>query len=363
MTVRGPVLIVGTGLLGASLGLALMEQGTEVRLRDTSPAAQNLARDLGAGRAYDGGAAPALVVVCTPPDVAARVIAGVLAEFPRAVVTDVTSVKGTVERELRDAGADLSRFVGSHPMAGRERSGAAAADADLFHGRTWVLCPTEASGRSAVDAVRDLAAAAGAVPRTMTADEHDAAVAAVSHLPQVVASLTAAQLSDVAPEALSLAGQGVRDVTRIAASDPMMWAPILAVNAGAVRPHVEAVARGLAAVADALRRAEDDGLGAEGVMTTLAGAVERGRTGQARIPGKHGGAPRRYAEVMVLVPDRPGELGTLFADIGVAGVNIEDVRLEHSAGAKMGVATILVVPRMAAPLTEHLEREGWKVVS
>ena len=97
-------------------------------------------------------------------------------------------------------------------------------------------------------------------------------------------------------------------------------------------------------------------------MRTLAGVIERGKVGVARVPGKHGGAPRRYAEVMVLVPDTPGQLGRLFAVIGDAGVNIEDVRLEHSAGATMGVATLQVVPDSAAPLARHLDEQGWKVV-
>lgn len=335
---KATVLIVGTGLLGTSLGLALSDASYPVFLRDISPAAVHLAQDLGAGRIAPAGLRPDLVVVATPPDSSGAAIVAALREFPDAVVTDVTSVKGAVERVVLAAvpDDDAARFVGSHPMAGRERSGAAAADKDIFAGRTWVICPSALT--------------------------RGAAVAAVSHLPQVLASLTAAQLSELPAEALTLSGQGLRDTTRIAASDPMMWAPILAANAAAVRPHLQGVYRQLEAVLEALHTAELEGLDADGVMRTLAQTIEDGRAGRARIPGKHGGAPRRYTEVLVVTPDRPGELGRLFAEIGRAGVNIEDVRIEHSAGAKMGITGLFVQPRAAAPLMKHLEELGWKVM-
>ncbi|MDO5496046.1 MAG: prephenate dehydrogenase, partial [bacterium] len=331
----GPVLVVGTGLLGTSLGLALRESGVEVLLRDTSPAAAHLARDMGAGRLAGATAGepaplapPVLVVVATPPDVVVPTVLEALEEFPEAVVTDVSSVKGRIEAAvLAGAGDAGSRYVGSHPMAGREKSGAAAADADLFRGRTWVVCARDGVVRGGVTMVRALAGAVGAVPLEMSAAEHDAAVAVVSHLPQVMASLTAARLDAVPGDALSLAGQGLRDTTRIAASDPMMWSQILSANAEALLPHVAVVREQVEALEEALARAAGEGVGAEGVMGTFASVIERGRDGVSRIPGKHGGAARRYAEVTVLVPDKPGQLGRLFGEVGEAGVNIEDFRM------------------------------------
>src|SRR5699024_11127845 len=135
----GPVLIIGSGLLGASIGLALTALGVQVRLRDGSPAAQALARDLGAGELDEPGAEPPrLVVVATPPDVTAGLVGSALHTFPDAVVTDVASVKGVIVEELREfATLDLTRYVGSHPMAGREKSGASAATSELFAGRPW----------------------------------------------------------------------------------------------------------------------------------------------------------------------------------------------------------------------------------
>jgi prephenate dehydrogenase len=226
-----------------------------------------------------------------------------------------------------------------------------------------VLTPTPETHPTAVRRVRDLAASVGAVVSIMTADEHDEAVAAVSHLPQVAASLVAARLRELPEAAVSLAGQGVRDVTRIAASDPMLWTQILAGNATAVR-HVLKLAqddlaelvRSLDALADGT--SADDVVGARGVVATL---VAHGNEGHARIPGKHGAAPTTYAFVPVLVPDRPGELARLLADVGEAGVNLEDLRLEHSQGQPVGLAEIAVLPAAATTLVAALQERGWSV--
>ena len=134
--------MVGTGLIGASLGIALSRKGFEVTLTDPSPTAMRLARDLGAGAlAHDDDVEPDVVVVAAPPDVVGDVVLTELARWPGAVVTDVASVKGAVVARVAAAGGDLTRYVGSHPMAGRERSGAMAARADLFEGRAWVVIP------------------------------------------------------------------------------------------------------------------------------------------------------------------------------------------------------------------------------
>ncbi|UNX56212.1 prephenate dehydrogenase [Georgenia sp. TF02-10] len=365
VTTRGPVRIVGSGLLGASLGLALRAAGVPVQLADASPTALALARDVGAGTpAADGDPEPALVVVATPPDVTADAVLAALAAHPGAVVTDVASVKSVIAAEVEaGAGAGGDRYVGSHPMAGRERSGAAAADADLFAGRPWVVVPGPRSRPDAVLAVRSLAADVGASPVTLGAAEHDDAVALVSHVPQLAASLVAARLNGAPEAALSLAGQGLRDVTRVAASDPLLWATILAGNAGPVAAVLHALQADLAELLAALDRIAVDGPLAAGSTGPLARLIGAGNTGVARIPGKHGGAPRRYGEVSVLVPDAPGELGRLFTEVGEAGVNIEDLRLEHSAGQRVGVATLAVLPAVVEPLEAELDRRGWRVVA
>ncbi len=292
------VLIRGTGLIGTSLGIALTRAGYAVALADPSPTAERLARDLGAGtlHAHDGGdlaSEPEIVVVGAPPDVAASVVVDSLVRWPQAVVTDVASVKGAVLAGVRAADADLSRYVGGHPMAGRERSGAGHARGDLFEGRAWVVVPTEISSRAAVDLVVELARAAGSAVSIMSADEHDDAVATVSHLPQVAASLVAAQLRTLDERSLALAGQGIRDVTRIAASDPRLWTQILAGNAGAVREVLTRMRAELGELLDALDRLEgpDEPVGSLEVLNLT---ITHFNTAPARLPCTRGAATTAY---------------------------------------------------------------------
>lgn len=364
LATSGPVLIIGTGLIGASIGLALTRDGVAVRLRDASPSALALARDVGAGEPETAGDdPPALVVVAAPPDVTAGLVGAALHTFPRATVTDVAGVKARILSDLAAFDTlDLSRYVGSHPMAGRERHGAAAADGDLFVGRPWVLTPGSSSATASVRIVRDLAVDLGASPVEMSADEHDQAVALVSHAPQLLSSLLAARLVSAPDRALGLAGQGLRDVTRIAASDPRLWSQILVGNAAPVRDVLRGVRDDLESLLASLDRAAADGPLALGAMAGIAGLVSAGNDGVARIPGKHGGARRHYTDVTVLVPDRPGELGRLFSEIGEIGTNIEDFQMEHSPRQRVGMATVSVLPGVAQTLVTDLEERGWRVV-
>ncbi|HET9022669.1 MAG TPA: prephenate dehydrogenase [Ornithinibacter sp.] len=352
--------VVGTGLVGTSLGLALSRLGDDVTLEDISPTHEALARDLGAGRLPGGPVDPDLVVVATPPDVTATCVREALRRWPRAAVTDVASVKGTILEALRASGTDLARYCGSHPMAGRERSGAVSGRHDLFDGRAWVLTPTEETDPAVVTLVTSVARSAGAAVSSLAPEHHDAAVAAVSHVPQLAASLVAARLEGLDDAAVALAGQGLRDVTRIAASDPHLWTQILAANAPAVRTVLGDLLDDLGRVAVALDElaTSTDAPGARG---TLARAIASGNAGQARIPGKHGAAPTAYATVRVLIPDEPGQLGRLFADIGAIGTNIEEFHLDHGLGQPFGLAEVDVVPAAAAALALELEQRGWRL--
>jgi prephenate dehydrogenase len=379
----GPVLIIGTGLLGTSLGLALSGAGVDVWLSDISPTSLQLAVDMGAGRAcpatspptgegVPGGredAGPSLVVVATPPDVAGTCAAEALAAHPGAVVTDVSSVKEAVARDVLDAAershdpSMAGRYVGSHPMAGRERSGAGSADADLFFGRPWVVVAHRGSDARAVLAVRTLATDVGAVPLDLDARAHDQSVALVSHVPQLVSSLLAARLAEAPSAALALAGQGLRDMTRIAASDPRLWTAIIGGNAGPVADVLHALRADLDGLVAALDRAREQGPLLGGSAGAVNHVMAEGNRGVARIPGKHGGAPQRFAEVEVLVPDRAGELGRLFGELGEIGVNIEDLTLDHSAGQRVGVARVMVDPLRARDAEIELERRGWRIIA
>ena len=350
-----PVRIVGAGLLGSSIGHALRQNGVDVSLADTSPAQLRLAVDYGAGRAAAEGDDPALVVVCTPPDVVADMVEAELKRFPNAVVTDVASVKLEPLRALRGRGIDLTNYVGSHPMAGRERGGAISARADLFAGRPWVICRDGETPTQALALVEDLALDLEAVPMEMTPEEHDRSVALVSHVPQVVASLLAARFVDAPEHALALAGQGVRDTTRIAHSAPELWVQILAANAEPVTQQLDLLAADLSLVADALLDPDR-----QGSRRTAADAIRAGNVGVERLPGKHG-QRRRFETFVVMVDDVSGQLGRLFGDLGELNVNVEDLRLEHSPGAPLGLAEISVDPATLQPAVDGLTSRGWRI--
>ncbi|MGF1663535.1 MAG: prephenate dehydrogenase [Kineosporiaceae bacterium] len=362
----GPVLVVGTGLIGTSVGLGLRRRGVDVLLADASPTALALARDLGAGSpAADRAAtAPALVLVAVPPDVTPAVVRAHLDRWPRAVVTDVAGVKGPVLAAVSASGA-ADRFVGGHPMAGRERSGPLAARADLFEARPWVVTATPGTSDAARARVGSLARDLGAVVVDMGAAEHDEAVAVVSHLPQLAASLVAARLRGAGDRAVGLAGQGLRDVTRIAASDPVLWAQILAANAVPVHRALTELRDDLDGLLAALHGLATlpPGEQAPGALAVLAGVVRDGNDGQRLIPGKHGGGPVEYALVGVLVPDRPGEIAHLLSDVHAAGVNLEDIRIEHSLGRPTGLVEIAVGPAVRDSLVAALTARGWRIAA
>lgn len=351
----GPVRVVGTGLLGTSIGLGLRALGLDVILANRSPAALRLAIDYGAGRAAADGDEPAIIVVAVSPDSTADLVAAELAAFPRALVTDVASVKGGILTDLLARGADVTRYLGSHPMAGRERGGAMSARADIFLGRPWVITPHARSTDAQFFALENLAVDLGSVPVRMTPEEHDRGVALISHVPQVVSSLLAARLLTAAEAVPALAGQGLRDTTRIAGSDPELWIQILAQNAAPVTDVLEAFRTDLDAMIAALRDPD-----APGAPSSIAAALTRGNQGVARIPGKHG-RDQRFATLVVKVADRPGELARLLTEIGEEGVNMEDLRLEHSPGAQVGFAEIAVVPERAHALAEALTARGWSL--
>lgn len=362
---RGPVVVFGTGLLGTSIGLGLTQRGVPVLLFDPSPSALSVAVDIGAGRplAEDPGVWPELVVVAAPPDVCARVVADALERFPAAVVVDVSSVKGAILRELEGISAaqgtplDLSRYVGTHPMAGRERAGAVSARGELFNAMPWVVCPHPASSTAAVQTAQNLGLDLGAVLSQFSPEEHDEAVALVSHLPQMMSSLVAARLQEAEPHALSLAGNGLRDVTRIAASDAGMWVPIMAANAAPIVAILHALHEDLITMIGTL-----DAPQAAGSSLAMAKMISAGNAGQARIPGKHGGPAQPYAWLSVLVADEPGQIALLLTEIGEIGVNLEDLRLDHSSGQNAGIAEISVLPAKREQLIEELTARGWKVL-
>lgn len=348
MSDLGPVQVVGAGLLGTSIGLALTRAGVEVALTDADPDNVRTATGMGAGRASTPEDRPRLVVVAVPPDVLGDVIAEALATSD-AVVTDVGSVKTGPLADLSGV-AGLERYVGGHPMAGSERSGPLAASAALFDGRPWAVTPHDDSSAEAVGLVEELARLCGAVPVLLTPLEHDAAVARTSHVPHLLAALAAGLLADAPPDHLALSGQGVRDVTRVAGGDPVLYGQIVAANATQVLALLTEVRDRLDAVMAAV-----GGQDREALVARLA----QGVAGTRSIPGKHGGPVRPTASVFVSIPDSPGALARLFSDAQAADVNIEDVRIDHDPGRATGLVELVVDEERAEHLLASLEARDW----
>ena len=385
--------VVGTGLIGTSIALALREAGVPVWLADQDPAAARLAADIGAGAVLPDGKPPGeepraeLAVLAVPPAAGAPALAAAQAQRLARWYTDVASVKALPVRQAAALGCDLTSFVPGHPLSGRERSGPAAARADLFLGRPWVICPGPQTAPAAVAAVTGLVGCCRAELAYLGAEDHDHWVALVSHAPHVVAAAMAAQLTSAPAGALGLAGQGLRDVTRVAGGGSALWTQILAANAAPVAQVLSRVAGDLAAAADVLADVAA-GLGAAAgtsaaggastaagtgpdqpgpvptghpALKLLAGLLDEGSAGVAMIPGKRGLPARDSTVVQVVIPDQPGELARLFQVAGDAGVNIEDFGIEHSPGLPVGVAELTVRPDAAGRLTEALAAAGWPV--
>ncbi|MFK4689026.1 prephenate dehydrogenase [Streptomyces pristinaespiralis] len=355
-------LVIGTGLIGTSAALSLAGRGVTVHLVDHDPERARTAAALGAGTDEQPEGRVDLAVVAVPPAHVAATLAGAMRAGVARGYLDVASVKGGPRRELEAMGLDLSAYIGTHPMSGKERSGPLAATADLFEGRPWVLTPTRETDTEVLNLALELVALCRAVPVVMDADAHDRAVALVSHTPQLISSMVAARLEDADDTAVRLCGQGIRDVTRIAASDPRMWVEILSANPGPVADVLAGVAADLDETVRALRslQSSDESKrqdGAEGIEDVL----RRGNAGRVRVPGKHGTAPAAYEVVAVLISDQPGELARIFADTGRAGVNIEDVRIEHATGQQAGLVQLMVEPTAAPLLSAALRERGWSI--
>lgn len=370
------VLVLGTGLIGTSVGLALAEVSAggaepyDVLLDDVVPDHLAAAVRRGAGRAWDGRETVDVVVAAGPPHVIPAQLREAQSLGLASTYTHVSSVQSQVQREVEALGCDMSVVVGGHPLAGRETSGPLSARRDLFLGRPWALCASEETGIQSLEAVHALVVAVGAVPVELTAQEHDRAVAVLSHLPQVVASALAAQLvpSERGQHALrtELSGPGLADTTRLAASDPTLWTHILAANSGFILPAVLALVADLQELAVALQALTSDGSvdgrpPAAEAMEVVTAFLARGNRGRALVPVKRGVRDVGFARVAVTVDDRPGRLAALLHDAGQAQVNVEDVRVDHVPGRPTGVIELLVAVDAASDLAAALREQGWRL--
>lgn len=336
MSTRSAALI-GTGLIGASMGLALRSAGWTVSGWDLDPAALATAV---AGGALDTAASSAehaiegaeLVVLAGPPRAVIQTLADLETE---ALVIDVAGVKEPICR----AGAHLAHFVGTHPMAGREQSGPGAASGSLFRGASWVIVDDTVAAEDVV-AVEELVTSFGANPIRMTAAEHDLAVAIVSHLPQVLAAtlLGEAERHD---EALPLASGSFRDLTRVALSDPVMWTELLGENRAAVVSELRSFSARLGSIADDVE-----------AEISVEAFLSRSRDLRRTL------APPVMA-VRVILEDQPGELAAVGRALAESSVDVRDLQLRHGPQGGGGVLTLSVRPGEAEALRAALTTEGF----
>jgi len=343
------VRIVGAGLIGTSIALALRATGVTVTLVDSDSRAQALARDLMGAKNGEELGVEDLCIIATPPDVIAEVMKAELSRNPGLRVMDISSIKTKPLHDVSSIGCDLSLFAPTHPMAGREVSGPQSARGDLFQGRPWILC-LDGVNLELSQMVRDVVGRCGAIPLDRSVAAHDKGVALVSHLPQMVASLLASQLVAGQGSELELAGAGLRDTTRIADSDAALWAHILAGNSAALKPLLISLQNDLS---HAIENLDDP--------AAMAQLISNGQRGRAVIPGKHGGKARNYIYLDIVIDDKPGQLAAIIEACAAAKVNIEDLAIEHTPGQQTGLITLAFSPEDSAVVAAHLEKEGWKV--
>jgi prephenate dehydrogenase len=352
---RGRLLVVGTGLIGTSVALAARDAGYEVWLDDVDVERRSMAVSVGAGRPRPADlAAVDLAVAAVPPAAVAAVVHQLISSGIAPTVTHLASVQNQPQVEVEAMDPAFAGFVGSHPIAGRERSGPHHASAELLAQRPWIVCPTADSSPAAVAAVSELAQACGAVVTVMSALAHDALLARLSHVPQLVASALAGSLVGLDRREVALAGTGLRDTSRLADSDPALWAEIISANPAAVAAALRAVVDPLTALADELD--SGDGPGSAAAVRAL---LTRGRDGRDLLAGKHGQAAVRWATVSVVVPDEPGALARLLVDAADSQVNVEDIRVDHSPGQPLGVVELDVTPAQGESLEQALVARGW----
>jgi prephenate dehydrogenase len=301
------------------------------------------------GENGDGSAIEDLCIIATPPNFIAEVIQAELIRNPQLRVMDISSIKTKPLLDVSSIGFDLKFFAPTHPMAGREVSGPQSARGDLFQGRPWILCLDSVDSQLS-QMVRDVVSRCGAIALDRTVAAHDQAVALVSHLPQMVASLLASQLVSGQESELALAGAGLRDTTRIADSDSALWAQILSGNSAALRPLLISLQNDLSQAIESL----DD-------PVAMAELISNGQRGRAVIPGKHGGKARNYTYLDIVIDDKPGQLAAIIEACAAAKVNIEDMAIEHTPGQQTGLITLAFSPEDSAIVAAHLEKEGWKV--
>ena len=321
--------VVGLGLIGGSIALALSEMGYEVWGDDVNPerAQEAVSREV----VHAVGIAPdaVLTFVATPVGTVASQVARALAQTT-GFVTDVGSVKAPIAHEVTDP-----RFVPGHPMAGSELDGLDGADSSMFRGAVWVLTPQSSTSDDAFSQVASIVSGLGAEVVALEPSQHDALVAVVSHVPHLTAATMmtlAAQRGEDHAALLRLAAGGFRDMTRIASGRSSIWLDICEQNKDAICEGLNSLIAGLQEMKTTIASSDRD---------TLAQRLDAARVARLNLPSR---ATRtdNLAEVRIPIPDRPGAAAEVFALSSELGVNIFDFEVVHSMEGDRGVMVTVV---------------------
>ena len=341
--------VVGAGLIGTSIALGLKKAGYVLSIEDEDPEAEEIAQ----GLIGQNGAAPGpeLVIIATPISTISTLVQEYGTRYPQATLIDIGGLKSEVVAEVEQIPGLSERFCATHPMAGREISGALAARGDLFEGRIWIYTPTANSSELSVSRALEIIKALGATEVALAPREHDQAIAGISHLPQVVSSLLSASLIELSDRDIKLAGQGLKDVSRLAASNADLWSELLHANSPAVVELLQVFAANLEDLSTSLQN--DD-------LRKTKEILELGRENHARIPGKHGGKRRDYWFLPIIIEDKPGQLAKIFDACALVGANVEDLTIEHTPGQESGLVTLALSQGDSARVYDQLILDGWK---
>jgi prephenate dehydrogenase len=348
---RPRALVVGIGLIGGSIALALRQRGWHVSGIDADPDRLTEAERTGVIDAAIDDPDAEIIFVATPATAVAAVVRQVLAAPGRradAVVTDVSGVKTAIVES-----ADHPRFIGGHPMAGSEQVGLHGADPDLFEGAVWVLTPTNETDLGAFTRLQGVITALGADVLVLSPVDHDRLVAVVSHVPHLVAATlmnAAATGAEQDGALLRLAAGGFRDMTRVAAGHPGIWPDICDENAGPIVAALDALVTELSAMRDRVAGHDRDAL-----LGVLQSASAARRNLPARIV-----RPDHLSELRIPVPDRQGVLAEITSVAADMGISIYDIEIAHSAEGPRGVLILVVDSGEAASLADAVESRGYR---
>jgi prephenate dehydrogenase len=294
---------------------------------------------------------PDLVIIATPPEARLEILRQEYERYPQATFIDVASVMTDLKLEEEGLKDEFSRFIQTHPIAGREVSGPQSARSDLFEGRAWVIATRGSNEDGRLQLVEWFVSSLGATPYRISSALHDELFARISHLPQALSVALADSLESVG-EGVALAGQGLRDMLRLANSDSALWQEIFSSNRDQVIRAITEFESKLEQLKKAI--SEND-------SNSLVEIFARGSAVHSQVGGKHGARPRNYTHVYIVIDDRPGQLGAIFNECSEIEVNVEDLSLEHSPRQSTGLIRLALSESDAHKLHSHLIARGWRV--